>query len=77
MGAERIEAVIAEALALRNLSFDREARLIADLGMDSYDVVSLIIEIEAVLDTEFDEDTQVFFIEGSLGEISDRLAQWA
>ena len=75
MSAERIEAVIAEALALRNLSFTREARLIADLGMDSYDVVSLIIEIEAVLDTEFDEDTQVFFIEGSLGEISDRLAQ--
>ena len=77
MAAERIEAVIAQALALRKLRYTPDSRLIADLGMDSYDVVSLIIEIEAMLDTEFDEDTQVFFIEGSLGQICERLAAQA
>jgi acyl carrier protein len=74
MDAGRIEALIGEALALRKFRFTRNSRLIADLGMDSYDVVSLIIELEAVLGTELDEEVQAVFVQGTIGEICQRLA---
>jgi acyl carrier protein len=74
MDASQIEGVIGQALALRNRRFDRDMRLIADLGMDSYDVVSLIIEIESVLGTELDDEHQALFVQATIGEICQRLA---
>ena len=67
--------MLASALALRNLPFRAEGRLMDDLGMDSYDVVSLIIEVEAAFNAEFDEEIQVLFAEATMGEICARLAQ--
>jgi acyl carrier protein len=74
MDASQIEALIGQALALRNVRFTRDSRLIADLGLDSYDVVSLIIEIESQLGTELDDEVQAVFVQGTVGEICKRLA---
>jgi acyl carrier protein len=72
----QIEAMIAAAAADRNSSYTPRSRLIADLGMDSFDLVRLIIDIEAALDIELDEATQAFFAEGSVREICARVAQF-
>jgi acyl carrier protein len=72
------ESEIADALgpllALRSLAWTADSRLVDDLGMDSYDVVSLILDLEAVLGRELDEALQVVLIEASVGEICARLA---
>ena len=75
MSKAEVAGVLASALALRNLPFRAEGRLMDDLGMDSYDVVSLIIEVEAAFNAEFDEEIQVLFAEATMGEICARLAQ--
>jgi|HubBroStandDraft_4_1064222.scaffolds.fasta_scaffold772853_2 acyl carrier protein len=75
MSKAEVAEVLTSALALRNLPFRAEGRLIDDLGMDSYDVVSLIIEVEAAFNAEFDEEIHVLFAEATMGEICARLAQ--
>jgi acyl carrier protein len=61
-------------LKLRNRSYSGSSRFVADLGFDSYELVALMLEVEAILDTELDEAMLVFFAEATMGEICARLA---
>lgn len=61
-------------LRLRNRAYSSSSRFIDDLGFDSYELVGLMIELEAILDIELDEETLVFFAESTMGEVCARLA---
>ena len=74
MSKAEIAQALDNLLRLRNVSYSMGSRLIDDLGMDSYEVVALMIELETILDRELDEGMQVFFAESTVGEICARLA---
>ena len=69
-----ISKALGQALAARGLPWREDGRLMGDLGLDSYALVALIMEVEEALGTEFDDATQVLFAEASLGEICARIA---
>jgi acyl carrier protein len=51
-----------------------DSRLVGDLGMDSQDLVGLVLEFETVLNRQMDEDLLMVFIDFTVGEICARLA---
>jgi acyl carrier protein len=73
---ERIDVVQAftEALDRRGVVYAENLKLVEDAGMDSYDLVSVILEMEEVMDVAIDDDTQMLFSEASLSNICDRLS---
>jgi len=61
-------------LTLRGMTFSPASRLIADLGLDSQDLVAIVLEFEAILGRELDEDILTVFVNSTVGEICTRLA---
>ena len=69
-----ISNALGQALAARGLSYRHGSRLMSDLGLDSYALVALIMEVEGTLGAEFDDAAQALFAEAPLAEICARLA---
>jgi acyl carrier protein len=61
-------------LARRGVPYSASDRLVADLRMDSQDLVSLVLEFEIMLGREMDEATLATFVDLTVGEICARLA---
>lgn len=72
---ERNEVVktFSEVLERRGVAFAEGLNLIEDGEMDSYDLVSIILELEELMDISFDDDTQTLFGAGDLSRICDRI----
>lgn len=54
---EKIDKIIKDQFGENNASYGENTRLIEDLGMDSLDLVELVMAIEDDFDTEIDDDT--------------------
>ncbi len=74
---ERTEVVQAftEVLERRGVAYAEPLRLVEDAEMDSYDLVSVILELEELVDVAFDDDTQMLFSEASLAKITDEICR--
>jgi acyl carrier protein len=62
-------------LTVRGFRFSPGCRLVEDLGMDSQALVSLVLDVEGVLERELNDNTLSLFIECTLGQICTHLAK--
>tara|TARA_Y100001956_G_scaffold62595_1_gene62680 strand:- start:2509 stop:2754 length:246 start_codon:yes stop_codon:yes gene_type:complete len=53
---KKIDAIIEDQFGENNGSYGEKTRLIEDLGMDSLDLVELVMAIEDDFDTRIDDD---------------------
>jgi acyl carrier protein len=73
--AERAYEAIVGFLVGRGMIVSRATRLVEDLGLDSQDIVHLILEVEAALGGELSDNALVLFVECPVGEICSRLPE--
>jgi acyl carrier protein len=70
-----ITNVFAKLLELRGVSYSPNKLILVDLGLDSQDLVGLILEFERILDQELDDSMILMFAQSPLSEISERLSR--
>lgn len=75
MSSDRIVELLAAMLEVRGLSYSPSSRLIADLGLDSQDLLGMVLELEATLDRELDDSILLMFAQAPLGDISAALGR--
>ena len=69
-----INEVFERVLKIRGISYSPNSRLVEDLGLDSQDLLGMVMELETILDRELDDTTLLMFARSPLGEISARLS---
>jgi acyl carrier protein len=75
MERNQVVQTFTEVLGRREITFAEGLNLVADSELDSYDLVSIILELEELLDLSFDDDTQMLFGAGDLSRICDHISE--
>jgi acyl carrier protein len=74
MNEEVIARLVDKLLLARGLRFTAQSRLVRDLNLDSIDVLTFIIDLEAQLECTLDTPTQLALIDACVGDIPAILA---
>ena len=53
---EEVREIISEICNVRESTIERETKLVADLGLNSFELVNLLIAFEEKFDVEIDDD---------------------
>jgi acyl carrier protein len=72
-----IVQALTEILEQKGLVFAENMTILEDTELDSYALVSIILEMEEAMNVTFDDDTQILFGESPLSKICDHLSTLA
>lgn len=71
MEFEKVRAITAKILKLNEADITRETEFIGDLGADSLDIASIIMELEDSFDLEISDEALETIV--TVGDAADRL----